>query len=226
MRAITVTDDHRMTLVEVDEPTAAAGEVLVDVVAAGVNRADLAQVAGHYPPPAGASEVPGLEVSGHRRDTGEPVVALLAGGGYADVVAVPTAQLLPVPHGVDLVDAAGVIEVAATVVSNLVLEGGMRIGTADDDAEDAQTVLIHGATGGVGTFATQFAAAAGARVLAVAGSAEVPSACAASARPPRGIATPSTSCGPWATRAAPTSCSAATRSTTTCACCVSSVASS
>ena len=63
MRAITVTDDHRMTLVEVDEPTAAAGEVLIDVVAAGVNRADLAQVAGHYPPPAGAPEVPGLEVS-------------------------------------------------------------------------------------------------------------------------------------------------------------------
>lgn len=172
MRAITVTDDHRMTLVEVDEPTAAADEVLVDVVAAGVNRADLAQVAGHYPPPAGASEVPGLEVSGHRRDTGEAVVALLAGGGYADVVAVPTAQLLPVPRGVDLIDAAGVIEVAATVVSNLVLEGGLRIGTADDGDEEAQTVLIHGATGGVGTFATQFAAAAGARVLAVAGSAE------------------------------------------------------
>src|SRR5699024_10427154 len=89
MRAMTITEDHRLELAELPEPVPAPGEVLVDVVAAGVNRADLAQTAGKYPPPPGASELPGLEVSGHRRDTGEPVVALLAGGGYAEVVAVP-----------------------------------------------------------------------------------------------------------------------------------------
>src|SRR5699024_11564632 len=96
-------------------------EVLVDVVAAGVNRADVAQAAGKYPAPPGASELPGLEVSGHRRDTGEPVVALLAGGGYAEVVAVPEGQLLPVPDGIEVTDAAGIIDACATVVSNLVI---------------------------------------------------------------------------------------------------------
>ena len=150
MRAIAITEDHRLELTEVPQPVPAPGEVLVDVVAAGVNRADLAQVAGHYPPPPGASDLPGLEVSGHRRDTGEPVVALLAGGGYAEVVAVPEGQLLPVPEGLDLVEAAGVVEVCATVVSNLVTEAGLRAG---------QTVLIQGGTGGIGTAAIQIARA-------------------------------------------------------------------
>src|SRR5699024_1705639 len=134
MRAMAITEDHRLELTEMPEPVPAPGEVLVDVVAAGVNRADLAQVAGAYPPPPGASELPGLEVSGHRRDTGEAVVALLAGGGYAEVVAVPEPQLLPAPEGRDLVEAAGVIEVCATVVSNLVLEAHLAEG---------ETVLIH-----------------------------------------------------------------------------------
>ncbi|GAA1484148.1 NAD(P)H-quinone oxidoreductase [Brachybacterium fresconis] len=163
MRAIAITEEHELELVELPEPVAAPGEVLVDVVAAGVNRADVAQTAGMYPPPPGASELPGLEVSGHRRDTGEAVVALLAGGGYAEVVAVPEGQLLPVPEGMDPVEAAGVIEVCATVVSNLVLEGRLA---------DGETVLIHGGTGGIGTVAIQLARHLGARVLTTVGSDE------------------------------------------------------
>ncbi|WP_394215060.1 NAD(P)H-quinone oxidoreductase [Brachybacterium vulturis] len=163
MRAMTITEDHRLELAELPEPVPAPGEVLIDVVAAGVNRADLAQVAGTYPPPPGASELPGLEVSGHRRDTGEPVVALLAGGGYAEVVAVPEPQLLPAPAGRDLVEAAGVIEACATVISNLVLEAGLAAG---------ETVLIHGGTGGIGTVAIQLARHLGARVLTTVGSDE------------------------------------------------------
>lgn len=161
MRAVTITADHQLDLQHLPEPVPAPGEVLVDVVAAGVNRADLAQVAGKYPPPPGASELPGLEISGHRRDTGEPVVALLAGGGYAEVVSVPEGQLLPAPEGLDLIDAAGVIEVCATVVSNLVLEGRLTAG---------ETVLIHGGTGGIGTTAIQLARHLGARVLTTVGS--------------------------------------------------------
>ncbi|AXK44300.1 NAD(P)H-quinone oxidoreductase [Brachybacterium saurashtrense] len=161
MRAITITEEHRLELAEVPEPVPAPGEVLVDVVAAGVNRADLAQAAGRYPPPPGASALPGLEVSGRRRDTGEEVVALLAGGGYAEVVAVPEGQLLPVPAGLDLVDAAGVVEVVATVVSNLVLEARLA---------EAETVLIEGGTGGIGTVALQLARHLGARVLTTVGS--------------------------------------------------------
>ena len=126
-----------------------------------VNRADLAQAAGQYPPPPGASELPGLEVSGRRRDTGEEVVALLAGGGYAEVVAVPEGQLLPAPEGIGLIDAAGVVEATATVVSNLVLEAGLREG---------ETVLVHGGTGGIGTVAIQLATHMDARVLTTVGS--------------------------------------------------------
>ena len=163
MRAMTITEDHRLELAELPEPVPAPGEVLVDVVAAGVNRADVAQTAGKYPPPPGASELPGLEISGRRRDTGEAVVALLAGGGYAEVVAVPEDQLLPLPDGADPVDAAGVVEVAATVVSNLVLEAGLAEG---------ETVLIHGGTGGIGTFAIQLARQLGDRVLTTVGSDE------------------------------------------------------
>ena len=163
IHAMTITEDHRLELAELPEPVPAPGEVLVDVVAAGVNRADVAQTAGKYPPPPGASELPGLEISGRRRDTGEAVVALLAGGGYAEVVAVPEDQLLPLPDGADPVDAAGVVEVAATVVSNLVLEAGLAEG---------ETVLIHGGTGGIGTFAIQLARQLGARVLTTVGSDE------------------------------------------------------
>lgn len=169
MRAVTNPDKNRLELVDLPEPEPAAGEVLIDVVAAGVNRADLAQVAGVYPPPPGASPLPGLEVSGYRRDTGEPVVALLAGGGYAEVVAVPEVQVLPAPPSLPLAEAAGLIEVAATVVSNLVIEAGLDAGTG---GAEPQTVLIHGGTGGIGTFAIQFAHALGARVLTTVGSDE------------------------------------------------------
>lgn len=162
MRALAITD-RRLTLTDLPEPTPGPGEVLVDVVAAGVNRADLAQVAGHYPPPPGVSALPGLEVSGRRRDTGEEVVALLAGGGYAEVVAVPECQLLPAPEGVSLTDAAAIVEVAATVVSNLVIEAGLARG---------ETVLVVGGTGGIGTVAIQLAHALGARVLTTVGSDE------------------------------------------------------
>lgn len=167
MRAITIPEKHRLELVELPEPEPAAGEMLIDVVAAGVNRADLAQAAGAYPPPPGASPLPGLEVSGHRRDTGEPVVALLAGGGYAEVVAVPEVQVLPAPASLPLAEAAGLIEVAATVVSNLVIEAGLPLA---DGESDVASVLIHGGTGGIGSFAVQFAHHLGARVLTTVGS--------------------------------------------------------
>ena len=160
MRAV-IAHNKQPVVLERPEPTPRDGEVLIDVVAAGVNRADLVQVAGGYPPPPGASDVLGLEVSGVRRDTGERVVALLSGGGYADVVAVPQEHVLPLPHGMDPVDAAGVIEVAATVVSNLLIEAHLERG---------ETVMIHGGNGGIGTFAVQLAHQLGARVLTSVGS--------------------------------------------------------
>jgi putative PIG3 family NAD(P)H quinone oxidoreductase len=173
MRAMTITDDHQLLAADVPEPVPGPGEVLVDVVAAGVNRADLAQVAGHYPPPPGASPLPGLEISGHRRDTGETVVALLAGGGYAEVVAVPEGQVLPAPDGLDLADAAGLVEVAATVVSNLVGEAGLLPGSPGGPAAGApRSLLVHGGNGGIGSFAVQFAHAYGIPVMATVRSSE------------------------------------------------------
>lgn len=150
-------------------PHPGPGEVLVDVVAAGVNRADLLQRAGHYPPPPGASEIPGLEVSGTvaalgdgvtEWAIGDRVAALLTGGGYAEQVAVPAGQLLPVPDQLDLVDAAGLPEAVCTAWSNLVLEAGLSAG---------EWVLVHGGSGGVGTAALQIARALGARVATTAG---------------------------------------------------------
>ena len=172
MRIIDVTapgGPENLVISDAPAPAAGPGELVIAVTAAGVNRADLLQRQGHYPPPPGVSEVIGLEVSGHVHAIGEGVdgwrlgdacVALLAGGGYAEYVAVPAGQVIPPPPGVDLVSAAGVIEVAATVVSNFEhvhLAGG-------------ETVLIHGGTGGIGTFAIQYAKALGVRVLTTAGS--------------------------------------------------------
>ncbi|GAA0980655.1 MULTISPECIES: NAD(P)H-quinone oxidoreductase [Nocardiopsis] len=159
---------------EVPDPVAGEGEVLVDVAAGAVNRADVAQRQGTYPPPPGASEYPGLECSGTVAalgpgtedsgwSVGDPVCALLSGGGYAEKVAVPVGQLLPVPEGVGLAEAAALPEVAATVWSNLVMVGGLRAG---------ETVLVHGGGSGIGTFAIQFARALGARVAVTAGSEE------------------------------------------------------
>ncbi|WP_150254965.1 NAD(P)H-quinone oxidoreductase [Nocardiopsis deserti] len=159
---------------EVPDPVPGEGEVLVDVAASAANRADVSQRQGNYPPPPGASEYPGLECSGTVAalgpgtegsgwSVGDQVCALLSGGGYAEKVAVPVGQLLPIPAGVDLVEAAALPEVAATVWSNLVMVGGLRAG---------ETVLVHGGGSGIGTFAVQFARALGARVAVTAGSRE------------------------------------------------------
>ncbi|WP_146364147.1 NAD(P)H-quinone oxidoreductase [Arthrobacter yangruifuii] len=161
-----------LELQEVPAPEAGPGEVLIDVVAAGINRADVMQRQGHYPVPAGASEYPGLEVSGRIAALGEgvegfavgtEVVALLTGGGYAEQVAVPAGQVLPLPDGVDVVTAASLPETAATVFSNLFMAAAVKEG---------DYVLIHGATGGIGTMAIQMVAAFGAVPMVTAGSAE------------------------------------------------------
>ena len=157
---------------EVPTPDAGPGEVLVQVAASAVNRADLLQRKGFYPPPAGASDILGLECSGTVTAVGEgvdgwsvgdPCVALLAGGGYAEMVAVPVGQLMPVPRGLDLVTAAALPEVACTVWSNVVLLARLGAG---------ETFLVHGGGGGIGTFAIQVAVALGARVAVTAGSPE------------------------------------------------------
>ncbi|WP_216896901.1 NAD(P)H-quinone oxidoreductase [Nocardia alni] len=153
-----------------DLPDPGVGEVLIDVVAAGVNRADLLQRQGFYPPPPGASEIIGMECSGviaqvgpGVRDwkPGDRVCALLSGGGYAERVLAPADQLLPVPEGLDLAVAAALPEVAATVWSNLVMRAGLHAG---------QLLLIHGGGSGIGTHAIQVAVHRGARVAVTAGS--------------------------------------------------------
>ncbi|WP_342372349.1 NAD(P)H-quinone oxidoreductase [Propioniciclava soli] len=172
MRAVVRTADGGPDVLRVDEvdtPSPGDGDVLVRVAAAGVNRADLLQRRGHYPPPKGVSETLGLEVSGHIEavgagvttwSVGDPAVALLAGGGYAEYVVVPAGQVTSPPEGVDLLSAAGLIEVAATVVSNMD-HAGLR---------DGETLLVHGGTGGVGSFAIQYAKARGCTVATTAGS--------------------------------------------------------
>jgi putative PIG3 family NAD(P)H quinone oxidoreductase len=145
-----------------DEPVAGPGDVLIDVVASAVNRADLLQRQGFYPPPPGASEILGLECSGRIAavgadvtgwSVGDEVCALLAGGGYAERVAVPAGQCMPVPAGIDLVTAGGLPEVACTVWSNLVQVAALTPG---------ETVLVHGGASGIGTTAIQVARALGA----------------------------------------------------------------
>ncbi|MBM7368240.1 NAD(P)H-quinone oxidoreductase [Gordonia hydrophobica] len=153
---------------DVPEPTAGPGEVIIDVAAAGVNRADLLQRAGNYPPPPGASNILGLEVSGTVSalgagvtgwEIGDEVCALLAGGGYAERVAVPSEQVMPVPRGVDLVSAAALPEVACTVMSNVVMTGRLAPG---------ELFLVHGGSSGIGTHAIQLARALGCRVATTA----------------------------------------------------------
>ncbi|MFZ0324692.1 MAG: NAD(P)H-quinone oxidoreductase [Actinomycetes bacterium] len=173
MRAVVVAEPggpEQLQWREVADPGYSDDEVLVQVAAAGVNRADLLQRRGHYPPPAGASAVLGLEVSGTvvavgaavtRWTPGDQVAALLAGGGYAELVAVPGGQLLPVPRGVDLVTAAALPEVACTVWSNLVSVARVQAG---------ETLLVHGGGSGIGTFAVQVARELGLRVLVTVGS--------------------------------------------------------
>nr|WP_313776227.1 NAD(P)H-quinone oxidoreductase [Mycobacterium sp.] len=178
MKAIVAVSTERMTWQEVPDVAAHAGDVVIRVAAAGVNRADLLQAAGSYPPPPGTSDTLGLEVSGTIAEVGpgvtgwsvgQSVCALLAGGGYAEYTAVPAAQLLPVPDGVGLAEAAALPEVACTVWSNLMMTARLHPGSL---------LLIHGGASGIGTHAIQLARALGTRVAVTAGSAEKLAVCA------------------------------------------------
>ncbi|MBF0247917.1 MAG: NAD(P)H-quinone oxidoreductase [Alphaproteobacteria bacterium] len=153
-------------------PRPAPGEVLIRVQAAGVNRPDLLQRDGLYPPPPGASDIPGLEAAGEIAAVGpgvldwrvgDAVTALLTGGGYAEYARAPAGQCLPVPHGLDMIEAASLPETFFTVWSNLIGRAGLKPG---------ERVLIHGGTSGIGVAAIQIARLMGARVMATAGSAE------------------------------------------------------
>ena len=176
MRAIVISepgDPDVLQLTEVPDPVAGPGEVLIDVASAGLNRADLMQRLGLYPPPPGAPPYPGLECSGRIAGfgpgtgdlgglgIGDQVCALLAGGGYAEKVAVPAGQVLPLPGGVTLTEAAALPEVAATVYSNVFQRAALAPG---------ETLLVHGGASGIGTMAIQLAKALGARVACTAGS--------------------------------------------------------
>jgi putative PIG3 family NAD(P)H quinone oxidoreductase len=173
MRAVTISEPGSPDVLgwaEVPDPVCGPGEVIVDVAATAVNRADLMQRQGFYPPPPGASDILGLECSGVVSEVGEGVTgwsvgdevcALLSGGGYAERVAVPAGQLLPRPAGVELATAAALPEVVCTVWSNVFLLAGLTRG---------DTFLVHGGSSGIGTMAIQLAARAGARVVTTAGS--------------------------------------------------------
>ncbi|WP_018546517.1 NAD(P)H-quinone oxidoreductase [Streptomyces sp. LaPpAH-108] len=175
MKAVSIKEPGGPEVLEwtdVADPAPGAGEVVVDVVASALNRADVMQRWGLYPVPPGTSPYPGLEVSGRISALGEGVTgwqvgdevcALLTGGGYAQKVAVPQGQLLPVPEGIGLVDAAGLPEAVATVWSNIVMTAGLKKG---------ETFLVHGGAGGVGTMAIQIAKALGARVVTTVGGPE------------------------------------------------------
>src|SRR3954447_4756962 len=174
MRAVTISDPggpEVLTWGEVPDPACGAGEVVIDVAATAVNRADLLPRRGNHPPPTGASHILGLECSGVVSEVGDGVTewsvgdevcALLAGGGYAERVAVPAGQVLPRPSGVELATAAGLPEVTCTVWSNVFLLARLQRG---DD------FLVHGGSSGIGTMAIQLAARAGARVFTTAGTA-------------------------------------------------------
>lgn len=170
MQAIVAEPPGELTWQSVPDPEPGYGEVLIQTVAAGVNRADLLQAAGNYPPPPGASHILGLEVSGtivgvgdgvSQWSAGQPVCALLAGGGYAEFVTVPASQVMPVPDGVPLPHAAGLPEVACTVWSNVVMTAGLTA---------PELFLVHGGASGIGTHAIQVAKALNCRVAVTAGS--------------------------------------------------------
>lgn len=174
MRALIAPDPggpEALQIVELPEPIPGPGEVVIDVTATAVNRADVLQRKGFYPPPDGVSDVLGLECSGRvsavgpgsQHRIGDEVCALLAGGGYAEKVLVPAGQVMPLPPGVDLSSAAAVPEVAATVWSNVFMIAGLRAG---------DNFLVHGGSGGIGSMAIQLAKAAGANVYTTAGTPE------------------------------------------------------
>ena len=162
-----------------DVPAPAPGEILVKVAAAGINRPDVMQRQGSYPPPPGITDIPGLEIAGtvaalgdgvRGWHVGDALCALVAGGGYAEYAAAPAPQCLPIPAGLDMVEAAAVPETFFTVWDNLFTRGGLRAG---------ETVLVHGGASGIGTTAIQLACARGANVLVTAGTAEKCEACEA-----------------------------------------------
>jgi putative PIG3 family NAD(P)H quinone oxidoreductase len=175
MRAVVITEPggpEVLRLEDVPDPVPAAGDVLISIAAAGVNRADLMQREGFYPPPPGAPPYPGLECSGRVTAIGEGVTgvrpgdevcALLAGGGYAELVAVPVVQVLPVPEGLTTAEAAALPEVACTVYANVFMTAHLAPG---------ETLLVHGGASGIGTMAIQLGRAHGARVACTAGSPE------------------------------------------------------
>ncbi|MCH5672538.1 NAD(P)H-quinone oxidoreductase [Streptomyces gilvus] len=181
MHAITISEPggpEALVWEEVPDPVPAEGEVLVEVVAGAVNRADIMQRMGFYDPPPGASPYPGLECSGRIAAlgrgvsgwaVGDEVCALLSGGGYAEKVAVPAGQLLPVPEGLDLKQAAALPEVVCTVWSNVFMVSHLRPG---------ETLLVHGGSSGIGTMAIQLAKAVGAKVAVTAGTKEKLDQCA------------------------------------------------
>jgi putative PIG3 family NAD(P)H quinone oxidoreductase len=175
MRAVIAPDPggpEALVVTDLPDPVPGPGEVVVDMAATAVNRADTLQRQGFYPPPPGASDVLGLECSGVVSAVGEgvgdwsvgdEVCCLLASGGYAEKVLVPAGQVMPVPDGVDLVTAGALPEVACTVWSNVFMIAGLQQG---------ETLLVHGGAGGIGTFAIQLAHALGARVVTTAGTPE------------------------------------------------------
>ncbi|HYZ55633.1 MAG TPA: NAD(P)H-quinone oxidoreductase [Streptosporangiaceae bacterium] len=175
MRAVVISEPGGpdvLQWLEVPDPVPGPGDVLIDVVAAGVNRADLLQRQGFYPPPPGAPPYPGMECSGRIAAVGpqvsgwkpgEEVCALMSGGGYAEKAAVPAGQVLPVPDGISVAEAAALPEAACTVYSNVFQVGRLAAG---------ETLLVHGGASGIGTVAIQLAKANGARVICTAGQAE------------------------------------------------------
>jgi putative PIG3 family NAD(P)H quinone oxidoreductase len=181
MRAVVASEPggpEVLTVTELPDLTPSPGEVLLEVAAAGLNRADLLQRMGYYPPPPGASEIIGMEVSGTISalgdgvsgwQVGDQVCALLAGGGYASQVVVPAGQVMPVPDGVSLVEAAALPEVVCTVWSNVFMVGGLR---------PHESFLVHGGAGGIGTMAIQLAHRLGSRVFTTAGTPEKRALCA------------------------------------------------
>lgn len=180
MRAVVITHpggSANLQVSELPDPRAGFGEVVLSVAAAGVNRADIHQREGNYPPPAGAPEWPGLEVAGTVVElgdgvsdvrVGDQVCALLAGGGYAERVSISAGLLIPVPSNIPLQDAAALPEALATIWSTVFMSGRLEAG---------ETLLVHGGSGGIGTVAIQLARALGCRVAVTAGSGEKLAAC-------------------------------------------------
>lgn len=170
MQAIEIAPPGVLTPCQRPVPEPKSGEVLIRVQAAGVNRPDLLQRQGKYPPPPGITDIPGLEVAGEvifspdlRFETGDKICALLAGGGYAEYAVAPVAQCLPVPKGLSMVEAAALPETVFTVWNNVFVRGRLQRG---------ETLLIHGGSSGIGTTAIQMAKAHGANVIVTAGSDE------------------------------------------------------